>query len=99
MQLLLRLIAVLLILATGDLVHVVAFASEAHAACEEELGEECTDCSADCSLCVCCPLRATPASPSSEASQRAPALVPVPSRVDAPVLSCLGADIFQPPRA
>jgi len=99
MQLFLRLMAVLLVLATGGVFQTLAFASDEHAVCEDDERGGCETCASDCALCLCCPLRAAPASPRVEAPMSAPALPSVPCIVDEPVLSRVGADIFQPPRA
>ncbi|NMO14616.1 hypothetical protein HPC49_03830 [Pyxidicoccus fallax] len=102
MQLFLRILAVLLVLMTGGVFQTLAFASDTHADCaeEEEGADDCTDCAPSCAMCQCCPLRAAPAPvPVIEQPEPGPALPPVPSRVDEPVLSGPGADIFQPPRA
>ncbi len=99
MQPLLRILAVLLVLTTGGVFQTLAFAADVHADCEDEATGDCTDCSSACALCLCCPLRAAPV-PAAIVDEPAapPALPPVLFRVDEPVLSGTGADIFQPPR-
>ncbi|MBZ4400604.1 hypothetical protein K8625_33350 [Myxococcus sp. AS-1-15] len=100
MQLLLRLMVVLLVLTTGGVFQTLAFASDTHADCMEDEGDDCTDCAPSCVLCPCCPLRAAPA-PVPVMGDLAAAPTPplVPSHVDEPVLSGTATDIFQPPRA
>lgn len=100
MQSLLRFLAVLLVLMTGGVFHTLALASDVHDECAEEASDECEDCSPNCVLCVCCPLRAAPAPTSPHARLIPPPRpLPIPSRVDEPTLSGVGTDIFQPPRA
>jgi hypothetical protein len=101
MQLFFRLIAILLVLTTGGVFQTLAFASDGTDACAGEEDEgRCADCASDCSLCLCCPLRAAPATPPLvEAAIDAPLPEPVPTTIGEPVPSGVGADIFQPPRA
>jgi len=105
--LLTRLLAVFLVLSsTGVLPAAARFA---HADCEEctrpqagnsEAGEsDCTDCPADCAVCICCPLRAA-------AAAQPTGFVPLPinpQRVAAAearaALPGITSDIFHPPRA
>lgn len=97
---LLRFLAVLLVLMTGGVFQTLALASDVHDDCAEEASDECEDCSPNCVLCVCCPLRAAPG-PASPIARLIPSPrpLPIPSRVDEPTLSGVGTDIFQPPRA
>ena len=100
MQLFLRLIAILLMLTTGGVFQTLAFASDGAEACaDEEEGDECADCALDCGVCLCCPLRAAPASPVVELPVEAPLLEPVLASLSEPASSGVGADIFLPPRA
>ncbi|QQR47941.1 hypothetical protein JKA73_18690 [Myxococcus xanthus] len=100
MQSLLRFLAVLLVLMTGGVFQTLALASDVHDECAEEASDECEDCSPNCVLCVCCPLRAAPAPASPNARLIPPPRpLPIPSRVDEPTLSGVRTDIFQPPRA
>ncbi|AKQ66366.1 hypothetical protein A176_003278 [Myxococcus hansupus] len=100
MQSLLRLLAVLLVLMTGGVFQTLALASDEHSDCADEVTDDCEDCSPNCVLCVCCPLRAAPG-PTVPTAQvmLPPRPLPVPSRVTEPTLSGVGFDIFQPPRA
>ncbi|AEI67193.1 hypothetical protein [Corallococcus macrosporus] len=100
MQFLLRLLAVLLVLTTGGVFQTLALASDVHDECAEEASDDCADCSTTCVLCVCCPLRAAPGPSITVARLLLPSLrLPLPSRVAEPLLTGVGADIFQPPRA
>ncbi|MFP2956635.1 hypothetical protein ACLEPN_02075 [Myxococcus sp. 1LA] len=100
MRSLLRFLAVLLVLTTGGVFQTLALASDVHDDCAEETSDECEDCAPNCVLCVCCPLRAAPGPSFMVARLALPSLLlPVPSRVDEPLLSGVGTDIFQPPRA
>jgi hypothetical protein len=101
MHLFFRIIAILLVLTTGGVFQTLAFAGDEHVACagEEEDGDACIDCAFDCGMCLCCPLRAAPASQRLEAVVRMPVLDMVSCLADAePVLSGAATDIFQPPR-
>lgn len=100
MQSLLRMLAVLLVLMTGGVFQTLALASDSHGDCADEASDDCEDCSPNCVLCVCCPLRAAPG-PTSPVAQviPLPRPLPVPSHVTEPALSGVGTDIFQPPRA
>ncbi|MFP2903683.1 hypothetical protein ACLESD_01130 [Pyxidicoccus sp. 3LFB2] len=101
MQLFFRLIAILLVLTTGGVFQTLAFAGDEFATCagEEEDGDTCTDCVLDCGLCQCCPLRGAPGGHGPEAVVSRPMLEAmsfIPD--DEPILSGMGAEIFQPPR-
>jgi hypothetical protein len=100
MQLFLRLIAILLMLTTGGVFQTLAFASDGAEACaDEETGDACADCALDCGVCLCCPLRAAPASSGVELPVEAPLLEPVLASLSEPAPSGVRPDIFQPPRA
>jgi hypothetical protein len=99
MPFLFRLIAVLLMLTSGGVVQTLAFASGGDVNCAGEQDEgPCTDCTLDCGLCLCCPLRAAPAL-SLVQTQEAPVREEALSAIGEPVLAGPGEDIFQPPRA
>ncbi|XXF78542.1 hypothetical protein P2318_01935 [Myxococcaceae bacterium GXIMD 01537] len=102
MQSLLRILALLLVLTTGGVFQTLAFASDGAETCadEEETGKPCADCSFDCAMCLCCPLRAAaPDMPKVEVPAPAPIHEPVRSLIHEPVLSGVSADIFRPPTA
>jgi hypothetical protein len=99
MQLFFRLITLLLLLTTGGVFQTLAFASPGEVECAGEEADECGDCTWSCALCMCCPLRAAPASRTVQATWSEPELPPVPSGMAEPVLCRVGSDIFQPPRA
>lgn len=96
MQSLLRFLAVLLVLMTGGVFQTLALASDVHDECAEEASDECEDCSPNCVLCVCCPLRAAPAPALPNARLIPPPRpLPIPSRVEEPTLSGVGTDILR----
>ncbi len=98
MELLGRLLALLLAVGASTALQVAAEAAETQH-CDDEGGEDCTDCAADC-LCICCPLRVTsPASPTAVFGTQVPTPVRVTTVAHEPVLGFVPSDIFQPPRA
>lgn len=94
----LRLLALLLVLTTSDVLHTLALASEDQADCagESEPGG-CTDCS-NGAVCSCCPLRVVAMPAPVDLPVALVAGTRVSFSLDEPVVAAASADIFRPPR-
>lgn len=98
MTTLIRMLCLVLVVSTSGLAHAAEALFDGRDACADEAADGSGECTDECGLCFCCPLRTVPAEPDLST----PSVMAVEPVIAEPTLTARaadGADIFQPPRA
>lgn len=93
-----RILCLVLIVSTSGLAHAAEALFDGLDACADEASGESEQCTDECGLCFCCPLRAAPTGADSGTTS-ATTVEPVVAEPTLAAVAADLADIFQPPRA